>query len=77
MKAGNKRKSVKDTDWILRKKELYRNRGKADVPRDSKSVPTESLQDRGEQTSWPEMTANAYFFRVIHRYTARKRKPRF
>ncbi|KAG6851250.1 hypothetical protein H0H93_011686 [Arthromyces matolae] len=31
-----KRKSVKDRDWILKKKELYRRRGKEDVPRDSK-----------------------------------------
>ncbi|KAG6867022.1 hypothetical protein C0991_003939 [Blastosporella zonata] len=36
-KAKNgKRKSVKDKDWILKKKELYRKRGKEDVPRDSK-----------------------------------------
>jgi len=34
-KSGN-RKSVKDRDWILKKKELYRKRGKDDVPRDSK-----------------------------------------
>ncbi|KAG6876013.1 hypothetical protein C0992_001368 [Termitomyces sp. T32_za158] len=33
---NGKRKSVKDRDWILRKKELYRKRGKEDVPRDSK-----------------------------------------
>ncbi|KAM6500385.1 williams-Beuren syndrome critical region protein 22 [Amanita muscaria] len=33
--SGN-RKSVKDRDWILKKKELYRKRGKEDVPRDSK-----------------------------------------
>ncbi|KAK1225388.1 18S rRNA (guanine1575-N7)-methyltransferase [Marasmius sp. AFHP31] len=35
---GKKRKSAKvqDRDWILRKKELYRKRGKDDVPRDSK-----------------------------------------
>jgi len=31
-----KRRKVKDRDWILRKKELYRRRGKEDVPRDSK-----------------------------------------
>ncbi|KIK08204.1 hypothetical protein K443DRAFT_672694 [Laccaria amethystina LaAM-08-1] len=31
-----KRKNVKDKDWILRKKELYRKRGKEGVPRDSK-----------------------------------------
>ncbi|KAF9526990.1 S-adenosyl-L-methionine-dependent methyltransferase [Crepidotus variabilis] len=31
-----KRKSVKDRDWILKKKELYRKRGKEDVPNDSK-----------------------------------------
>ncbi|KAG6876595.1 hypothetical protein C0993_001996 [Termitomyces sp. T159_Od127] len=33
---NGKRKSVKDRDWILKKKELYRKRGKEDVPRDSK-----------------------------------------
>ncbi|KAL0565862.1 18S rRNA (guanine1575-N7)-methyltransferase [Marasmius crinis-equi] len=35
---GKKRKSAKvqDRDWILKKKELYRKRGKEDVPRDSK-----------------------------------------
>lgn len=33
---SGKRKNVKDVDWILKKKELYRARGKADVPRDSK-----------------------------------------
>lgn len=35
---SGKRKNVKDVDWILKKKELYRARGKADVPRDSKWV---------------------------------------
>ncbi|KAM0751743.1 S-adenosyl-L-methionine-dependent methyltransferase [Meredithblackwellia eburnea MCA 4105] len=34
--TGGKRKGVKDIDWILRKKELYRARGKEGVPRDSK-----------------------------------------
>lgn len=34
--AKGKRKSVKDRDWILKKKELYRKRGKETVPRDSK-----------------------------------------
>ncbi|KAG5638277.1 hypothetical protein H0H81_000923 [Sphagnurus paluster] len=34
-KSG-KRGSLKDRDWILKKKELYRKRGKEDVPRDSK-----------------------------------------
>ncbi|KAF8623483.1 hypothetical protein AX15_006266 [Amanita polypyramis BW_CC] len=33
---NGKRKNVKDRDWILKKKELYRKRGKDDVPRDSK-----------------------------------------
>ncbi|TFK42420.1 S-adenosyl-L-methionine-dependent methyltransferase [Crucibulum laeve] len=33
---GGKRKSIKDKDWILKKKELYRKRGKEGVPRDSK-----------------------------------------
>ncbi|KIL69895.1 hypothetical protein M378DRAFT_184264 [Amanita muscaria Koide BX008] len=33
--SGN-RKSVKDRNWILKKKELYRKRGKEEVPRDSK-----------------------------------------
>ncbi|KAF7792972.1 hypothetical protein EIP86_004077 [Pleurotus ostreatoroseus] len=32
----SKRKNVKDKDWILKKKELYRQRGKESVPRDSK-----------------------------------------
>ncbi|TFK76325.1 williams-Beuren syndrome critical region protein 22 [Pluteus cervinus] len=31
-----KRKPGRDRDWILKKKELYRKRGKEDVPRDSK-----------------------------------------
>lgn len=35
---SSKRKNVKDLDWILKKKELYRARGKEGVPRDSKSV---------------------------------------
>ncbi|GJE95155.1 S-adenosyl-L-methionine-dependent methyltransferase [Phanerochaete sordida] len=34
-KSG-RRKNVKDRDWILKKKELYRKRGKESVPRDSK-----------------------------------------
>jgi len=33
---GAKRKGIKDKEWILKKKELYRQRGKVDVPRDSK-----------------------------------------
>ncbi|KAF9218168.1 S-adenosyl-L-methionine-dependent methyltransferase [Gyrodon lividus] len=33
---SGKRKAVKDRDWILKKKELYRQRGKEGVPRDSK-----------------------------------------
>jgi len=33
---GKKRKGTKDKEWILKKKELYRRRGKEDVPRDSK-----------------------------------------
>ncbi|KAF9454651.1 S-adenosyl-L-methionine-dependent methyltransferase [Macrolepiota fuliginosa MF-IS2] len=33
---NGKRKSLKDKDWILKKKELYRKRGKEDIPRDSK-----------------------------------------
>ncbi|KIJ25116.1 hypothetical protein M422DRAFT_38912, partial [Sphaerobolus stellatus SS14] len=37
-RASSKRKNVKsiDKDWILKKKDLYRQRGKEDVPRDSK-----------------------------------------
>lgn len=35
---GNKRKAGKTVDWILKKKELYRARGKEGVPRDSKCV---------------------------------------
>jgi hypothetical protein len=38
-KSGAKRKGAKDIDWILKKKELYRARGKEGVPRDSKLVP--------------------------------------
>ncbi|OJA07910.1 hypothetical protein AZE42_02764 [Rhizopogon vesiculosus] len=34
--TSGKRKNIKDRDWILRKKELYRQRGKEGVPRDSK-----------------------------------------
>ncbi|PFH54206.1 hypothetical protein AMATHDRAFT_135863 [Amanita thiersii Skay4041] len=33
---SRKRKSIKDRDWILKKKELYRKRGKEDVPNDSR-----------------------------------------
>ncbi|KAG9036223.1 hypothetical protein FRB95_009586 [Tulasnella sp. JGI-2019a] len=33
---GKKRKNVKDREWIIKKKDLYRRRGKEDVPRDSK-----------------------------------------
>lgn len=33
---GGKRKNVKDIEWILKKKDLYRARGKEGVPRDSK-----------------------------------------
>ncbi|KAG9318839.1 methyltransferase [Chiua virens] len=33
---SGKRKALKDRDWILKKKTLYRQRGKEDVPRDSK-----------------------------------------
>lgn len=35
-RSKGKRKSVKDRDWILKKKELYRKRGKDAVPNDSK-----------------------------------------
>ncbi|KAG2144830.1 S-adenosyl-L-methionine-dependent methyltransferase [Suillus cothurnatus] len=34
--VSGKRKNMKDRDWILKKKELYRQRGKEGVPRDSK-----------------------------------------
>ncbi|KZT28419.1 williams-Beuren syndrome critical region protein 22 [Neolentinus lepideus HHB14362 ss-1] len=34
-RKDSKKKGIKDRDWILRKKELYRRRGKEDVPRDS------------------------------------------
>ncbi|KAL5529706.1 hypothetical protein ACEPAG_5691 [Sanghuangporus baumii] len=33
---SGKRKDLKNKDWILKKKELYRQRGKESVPRDSK-----------------------------------------
>ncbi|EIM89864.1 williams-Beuren syndrome critical region protein 22 [Stereum hirsutum FP-91666 SS1] len=35
-RSGKKGKKVIDKDWILKKKELYRRRGKDDVPKDSK-----------------------------------------
>ncbi|KAI0082652.1 williams-Beuren syndrome critical region protein 22 [Panus rudis PR-1116 ss-1] len=35
-KGGKNRKSIKGKEWILHKKEVYRKRGKEDVPRDSK-----------------------------------------
>ncbi|GAA5979833.1 hypothetical protein JCM21900_000265 [Sporobolomyces salmonicolor] len=40
-RKGGKRKGAKadgkgTVEWVKRKKELYRTRGKADVPRDSK-----------------------------------------
>jgi len=35
-RSSVKKKNIKDRDWILKKKELYRQRGKEDVPRDSK-----------------------------------------
>lgn len=33
---GKQRKSVKNRDWVLHKKEVARTRGKKDVPFDSK-----------------------------------------
>jgi hypothetical protein len=62
---SGKRKNVKDVDWILKKKELYRARGKADVPRDSKWVQMVKLRER-VLTSFD-----------TRRYTARSRKARF
>ena len=35
-KSGGKKRDLKGVDWILKKKELYRARGKEAVPRDSK-----------------------------------------
>jgi len=35
-RSKGKKKGLKDKDWILKKKELYRQRGKEGVPRDSK-----------------------------------------
>ncbi|KAF7969284.1 hypothetical protein HWV62_27819 [Athelia sp. TMB] len=35
-RSSGKKKGLKDKDWILKKKELYRQRGKEGVPRDSK-----------------------------------------
>ncbi|KAG8954627.1 hypothetical protein FRC04_011060 [Tulasnella sp. 424] len=35
-RKDKKRKNIKDKEWILKKKDLYRRRGKEDVPRDSK-----------------------------------------
>ncbi|TFK55113.1 williams-Beuren syndrome critical region protein 22 [Heliocybe sulcata] len=34
-RKNTKKKGIKDKDWILRKKDLYRRRGKEDVPKDS------------------------------------------
>jgi len=34
-RKNSKKRSVQDRDWILKKKDLYRRRGKKDVPRDS------------------------------------------
>ncbi|KAF5358367.1 hypothetical protein D9756_001423 [Leucocoprinus leucothites] len=33
---NGRRRTIKDRDWILKKKELYRKRGKEEVPRDSR-----------------------------------------
>ncbi|KAH7103898.1 williams-Beuren syndrome critical region protein 22 [Auriculariales sp. MPI-PUGE-AT-0066] len=35
-RKGKQRKNVKDRDWIIKKKEKYRTKGKEGVPRDSK-----------------------------------------
>jgi len=35
-RKSSKKKNVKGRDWILKKKNLYRQRGKESVPRDSK-----------------------------------------
>ncbi|KIO26228.1 hypothetical protein M407DRAFT_202469 [Tulasnella calospora MUT 4182] len=35
-RKDKKRRNIKDKEWILKKKDLYRRRGKEDVPRDSK-----------------------------------------
>lgn len=46
-KRGGKGKKAGDkgtTEWVKRKKELYRSRGKADVPRDSKCVQSRLLR---------------------------------
>lgn len=54
---SGKRKNIKDTDWILKKKELYRARGKADVPRDSKCVwrRVEGEQEMGADVFHPQV----------------------
>lgn len=57
------------TEWVKRKKELYRTRGKADVPRDSKYVFFFFL------LMMMEVVLMTMF--AIYRYTARSRKPRF
>jgi len=36
IKVRKRQKPPKDRDWVLKKKELYRQRGKEDVPNDSK-----------------------------------------
>jgi len=35
-RKSTKKQNIKDRDWILKKKDLYRQRGKESVPRDSK-----------------------------------------
>jgi 18S rRNA (guanine1575-N7)-methyltransferase len=42
-RAGAKNKNGVDKDWILKKKSLYRQRGKEGVPNDSKWVIREIL----------------------------------
>jgi len=36
VRASVRKRNIKGRDWVLKKKELYRQRGKEDVPRDSK-----------------------------------------
>lgn len=62
---GGKRKAGKTIDWILKKKELYRARGKEGVPRDSKCVCLRFFAR--ERVTDP----------LICRFTGRSRKARF
>lgn len=70
--TGSKRRKGKETDkdWILRKKSLYRQRGKEGVPSDSKWVP---LTVPDALVGW----ADSKVALTPCRFTGRKRKAKF